>query len=50
MDLQAWIKGKHAQDAFPYLNAGERELLISGICNSCFDKMMGDYEQRNVVS
>jgi len=31
--------GKMIQDAFPYLNADERELLKSGICNDCWQKM-----------
>jgi hypothetical protein len=27
------------QDAFPYLTANQRERLMSGICNNCFDDM-----------
>ena len=38
-DWSDWRRGKLAQDAFPYLSADERELLISGICGKCFDKM-----------
>ena len=38
-DYRAWQNGKHAQDAFPYLSANERELLISGIYPSCWDNM-----------
>jgi len=30
------------QDIFPTLNADERELLISGICRTCFDKLFSD--------
>lgn len=33
------IRGKYAQEAFPYLSAGERELLISGVCDPCFQKL-----------
>lgn len=40
-DFFAWQGGKCAQDAFPYLSANERELLISGICPTCWDKMFG---------
>lgn len=28
---------RHVQDIFPYLNAGERELLISQICPVCWN-------------
>lgn len=39
-DFYAWHDGeKLVQDAFPYLSANEREMLISGICPTCWDKM-----------
>lgn len=39
-DLDRWISGNAlVQDAFPYLTADQREILISGICGKCFDKM-----------
>lgn len=38
-DYYDWQHGKHAQNAFPYLTADERELLISRTCGPCFDKM-----------
>lgn len=38
-DLVAWQGGAFAQKVFSYLSAAERELLISGICGSCFDRM-----------
>ena len=31
----------YIQDIFPYLSSAERELLISGMCNECFDKIFG---------
>ena len=35
-----WASGqKHIQDALPMLSANERELLMSGICPHCFDKL-----------
>lgn len=37
-DFYTWARGKHPQDVFPYLSADEREILISGICPSCWDK------------
>ena len=30
---------RHVQDIFPYLTAGERELLISHMCEECWDRM-----------
>lgn len=38
-DLDRFRNGEFAQDCFPYLPAGEREFLISGICDSCWDEM-----------
>lgn len=37
--------GKHAQKAFPYLREGERELLISGTCDKCWDDFFGKEEE-----
>ena len=39
LDYYDWQEGKLAQDAFPYLSAGDRELLVSGICPLCWDRM-----------
>lgn len=40
--MQAWRDGSmYIQDALPDLTAGERELLISGTCDSCFNEMFG---------
>ena len=38
-DFRRWEGGEPIQDAMPYLSAGERELLISGTCGACFDKL-----------
>ena len=46
-DYYAWQNGEHAQDAFPYLSASERELLISGICPSCWDNMFPPEEDED---
>ena len=47
-DYFAWqYEGKHAQDAFPYLSAVEREALISGICPTCWDKMFGEEDEED---
>ena len=40
-DYLDWTNGKLAQDAFPYLDAHQREMLISGVCPSCWGKMYG---------
>ena len=41
-DLQKWIGGKLLQDAMPYLNDDEREILISGHCGACFDVLYSE--------
>ena len=35
---------RHIQDIFPYLSAGERELLISHTCPKCWEEMFGSDE------
>src|SRR6185436_16180737 len=39
---RAWDQGRGAyvQVAFPELDPGQRELLVSGICGPCFDEIM----------
>ena len=49
-DLIAWKKGEYIQNAMPYLEVGERELLISGICGECFDNMFPDEDEENYDS
>lgn len=43
-DYADFLKRKHAQDAFPYLSASERELLISGICEECWNRVFPETE------
>lgn len=43
-DYWDWQDGALAQDAFPYLSADEREMLISGIDSECWNKMFGGEE------
>lgn len=38
-DYMKWRKRDKIQDAMPYLDADEREILITGICIDCWDKM-----------
>ena len=47
-DYWDWDDGVHVQDAFPYLSAGEREMLVSGICPDCWDKMFGQEEDEDL--
>lgn len=41
-DLKVYQSPKrpHVQVIFPYLKAAERELLISGICDTCWNKWL----------
>lgn len=38
-DLAAWSEGELIQDVLDYLTPGERELLMSGTCDACWDKL-----------
>lgn len=44
MDFWDWQDGELAQNAFPYLTPNEREMLISGICPDCWDRIFGRAE------
>lgn len=40
---KAWArKEAHIQDAMPMLSADERELLLSGLCPKCWNKLFGE--------
>lgn len=41
-DYARWQGGELIQNAMPYLSADERELLISGICGTCWDELLED--------
>ena len=41
-DFESWRNGKHIQNAFPYLDVNQRELLQTQICVTCFDAMSPD--------
>lgn len=45
-DYEAWQNGELVQNAFPYLSAEARELLITGICPDCWDSMFAEDEER----
>lgn len=38
-DWEDFLDGKQVQLAFPYLNASNRELILSKICGKCYDKI-----------
>ena len=39
-DMESWKSGGgYIQDVLGYLTAGDRELLISKMCDGCFKKM-----------
>ena len=42
-DYDRWIDGELVQNAFPYLTADEKELLVSGLCLDC-QKEVFDYD------
>lgn len=44
-DYWDWQDGALVQDAFPYLTADEREMLVSGICPTCWEKTFGDSDE-----
>jgi predicted RNA-binding Zn-ribbon protein involved in translation (DUF1610 family) len=43
-DFVKWENGELVQNAFPYLNATEREQFISGMCPDCQKRVFGDEE------
>ena len=45
-DFNEWRKGeKNIQDCFPYMSPSHRELLLSGICEKCWDEMYKEHEE-----
>lgn len=45
LDYLDFTLGKHAQNAFPYLTADERESLITSMCLDCIEEMYADMEE-----
>lgn len=39
-----WKDGTLIQDAFPNMGPGDRELMQTGICNECWDKLYKEDE------
>lgn len=43
-DFYKWQKGMLIQEAFPYLNDDQRELLMTGTCPKCWAEMMKEID------
>lgn len=41
-DIDKYLAGALVQNAFPYLTADQREMIISQTCNVCWDKMFAE--------
>ena len=39
VDFQRWQAGVSIQNAFPYLSAEEKEIIMTGICPKCWNSM-----------
>lgn len=49
-DYYDWTyKRKLMQECFPYLSSTERELLISGTCKECWNKMFKPFEENDDI-
>ena len=44
-DYIRWRSGAHTQEAFPYLSNAQRELLISGIDEDCWNGIFNEDEE-----
>jgi len=45
--VQRWESGELIQDVFPHLTPDQRELMISGICGACWDRMWPDDDEED---
>lgn len=43
IDHKNWVNGMLIQNAFPYLSAGDREMILTGISDELWNKMF-EYE------
>ena len=44
-DLTEWVNGGLIQDVLHYLTPGEREHLMSGTCDACWEKMFPEDDE-----
>lgn len=40
--VEAFLNGAFAQQAFPFMDANQRERFITGTCGTCWDTMFAD--------
>ena len=40
--MEQYVAGSYAQEAFPHLDADQREFIITGLLPGEFDEMFGD--------
>jgi len=45
-DLFKFRQGAFIQDAFPYLSEDDREFLLTGTCDKCWDKMFPEEDDQ----
>jgi hypothetical protein len=45
-DVKKYQQGALIQDAFPYMDRSVREMLISGLCSECWDKLFKKKEKK----
>ena len=43
-DLNLYYQGNLIQKCFPYLSAAEREMIITGFCPTCQEKIYSQFE------
>lgn len=48
-DYFDWQDGELIQNAMPYLSAQEREYLITGICEDCWNKMFESMDTEDAL-
>ena len=44
-DLFKYNQGTYIQEAFPYISEGMREMMMSGICDSCFQEIFPEDDE-----
>lgn len=44
-----WMAGENIQIAFPNLTPDQREILMSGICPECWEKIFPDEDEEEVL-
>ena len=48
-DIERWLDGTLVQEAFPYLDKHEREMLMTMTCRQCWDETIGDEEDDQAI-